>query len=50
MKTFAKNYKKLKPYGYTGKNGYNEQDKLAVIINKKAERQKIKKEIKQWEK
>jgi hypothetical protein len=35
MKTFAKKYKKTKPYGFTGKNGYNDKDELAIVINKK---------------
>lgn len=51
-KHFAKDYKKTKPFGYTGQNGYDAHDDLRQIIDKGKERQsakaKIRKEIEEY--
>ena len=44
MKQFGKHNKtKHLPYGYTGKNGYDSEDKLNIIVNKKKTRRDNKK-------
>ena len=48
-KTFAKNYRKTKPYGITYKNGYDVSDELSIVVNKAKERRKNKVTDKDYE-